>query len=366
MKAILKLIGVVALGLAAYLLLWPVSVDPQPWTPTPSAGYVGPFERNTKLAAMEFMALKNGEYGPEDVTIGADGRMYTAVHSGRILAIDPESGETETIVETNGRPLGIEFDSEGTLWIADAYRGLYSLSPDGELTLHADTTTDGSPILYADDVDIAPDGRVYFSDASTRFGAENNGGTLAASLLDLMEHSDNGRVLVFDPASGETTVFADGLTFANGVAVSEDGRYLLVNETGSYAVHRYSLQEEDYGARTTIVSGLPGFPDNVNRMSDGNFWVGIVSPRSGALDDLAGSPFQRKLVSRLPASMRPNAQLYTFVLKIDIDGNVLENLQEPSGAYATATGATELADGRLVLSSLTEPRIAILPASARD
>ncbi|MEM1402691.1 MAG: SMP-30/gluconolactonase/LRE family protein [Pseudomonadota bacterium] len=365
MKTILKLIGVAVLSLGAYLLLWPVSVDPQSWTPTPSAGYVGPFERNTELAALEFLPLADGEYGPEDVTIGADGRMYTAVHSGRILAIDPESGATETIVETKGRPLGIEFDDKGTLWIADAYRGLFSLSTDGELTLHASETSDGSPILYADDVDIAPDGRVYFSDASTRFGAENNGGTLAASLLDLMEHSDNGRILVFDPQSGETSVFAEGLTFANGVAVSADGRYLLVNETGSYAVHRYSLQETDYGRRTTIVSGLPGFPDNVNRMNDGNFWIGIVSPRSEALDELAESPFSRRIVSRLPASMRPTAQLYTFVIKIDVDGSILENLQEPSGAYATATGATELPDGRLVLSSLTEPRIAILPAMAR-
>ncbi len=38
--------------------------------------------------------------------------------------------------------------------------------------LLADKASDGSPILYADDLDVAFDGTVYFSDASTRFSAK--------------------------------------------------------------------------------------------------------------------------------------------------------------------------------------------------
>ena len=78
-----------------------------------------------------------------------------------------------------------------------------------------------------------------FSGASTRFGAAESGGTYAASLLDLMEHTRNGRLLVYDPETGRATTLLDGLSFANGVAVSPDQSFVLVNETGEYRVIRH-------------------------------------------------------------------------------------------------------------------------------
>jgi len=353
------ILGLLVLA-AAYLAFWPVPVDPRAWSPSDNPGYTGVFEANDALASAQYIALPDGEYGPEDITVGPDGRLYTAVHSGKILALDMATGAWSEFAATDGRPLGIEFDREGILWVADAYLGLLSISPRGEVSLRAAETVDGSPILYADDVDIAADGRVYFSDASTRFGARDNGGTLAASLLDLMEHSANGRVLVYDPDTGTTEVFADGLTFANGVAVSADGRSVYVNETGTYEVHRYSLEEDSYGERRTVLSALPGFPDNINRMPDGSLWLGIVSPRSEGLDSLAGSPALRRVVMRLPEGFGPAPQRYGFVVQINESGEVLANLQDPSGAYASTTGATVLPDGRLAISSLTESRIAIV------
>ena len=48
--------------------------------------------------------------------------------------------------------------------------------PFNVITLSVETLTDsvdGTPILYADDLDIADDGIIYFSDASTKFGAHS-------------------------------------------------------------------------------------------------------------------------------------------------------------------------------------------------
>ena len=78
----------------------------------------------------------------------------------------------------------------------------------------------GIPIRFADDVAVAADGKVYFSDASTKFGAKESGGTCEASLLDLMEHGGHGRLIVYDPATGVANTLMDGLNFANGVARS--------------------------------------------------------------------------------------------------------------------------------------------------
>ena len=98
----------------------------------------------------------------------------------------------------------------------------------------------------------------------------------------------------------------------------------------------------------------------INRNPDGTFWLGLVSPRNDAVDGLSGKPFLRKVIQRLPAAIRPKPQRYGFVVKIDENGTVLETLQDPSGAYALTTGAIEGPDGKLYISSLTEPDLGVL------
>jgi hypothetical protein len=71
-------------------------------------------------------------------------------------------------------------------------------------------------------------------------------------------------------------------------------------------------------------------------------------------------PFVRKIIMRLPPFMRPAAQRYGFVIKIDENGNVLEALQGPSGNYALTTGLIEGPDGTRFITSLTEPDLGIL------
>jgi hypothetical protein len=53
----------------------------------------------------------------------------------------------ETFVQTGGRPLGIKFDAGGNLIVADAFRGLLSVSPEGKVTVLADTVN-GERMLF--------------------------------------------------------------------------------------------------------------------------------------------------------------------------------------------------------------------------
>lgn len=356
MRAVLKILGVVILGLAGYLAFWPVPVQPVAWQSPESPGYTGDFAKNDRLAALQFIDL-NGPTGPEDADIGPDGSVYMATHDGDILRLG-DDGTLSVFANTGGRPLGLEFAADGVLYVADAYRGLLSIDQSGKVSLLADKTKDGSPILYADDVDIAADGTVYFSDASTRFGAKQSGGTLAASILDLVEHSANGRILRYDPTTKETTVFAEGLTFANGVAVNEASDAIYVVETGDYRVWRFPV---DGGKGEIVLDNLPGFPDNINNAPDGTFWIGLVSPRNAIMDKLADKPFWRRVIMRLPEALKPAPTRHGFVLRMDADGRVIETLQDPSGNYALTTGAVTLPDGRIAVTSLTEPRLGILP-----
>jgi hypothetical protein len=50
MKKALLVLGLLLLGLAAYLALWPVPIEPLSWKAPAAPGYVGPHEANQKLA----------------------------------------------------------------------------------------------------------------------------------------------------------------------------------------------------------------------------------------------------------------------------------------------------------------------------
>lgn len=353
-----RLFVLALLGLAAYLLAWPVPVDPRPWAPGESPGFGGPYAKNQRLAELERVPV-GGATGPEDLAADPEGTLYTTSHEGFILR-RPPGGRFERWVETGGRPLGIAWDAAGDrLAVADAFLGLLAVTRSGAVERLTDEA-DGVPIRYADDVVAGADGKLYFSDASTKFGAAEWGGTYEASLLDIIEHGGHGRLLVFDPASGRTSTVLDGLQFANGVALTPDEESVLVVETGSYRVLRHHLAGPRAGTTETVIENLPGYPDNLNRSSRG-YWLGLVSERRAVIDGSAGSPFVRRILQRLPAFLRPEATRYAHVIAFDLDGEVTANLQAHGPkAYARTTGAFEH-EGALWITSLHEPALARMP-----
>ncbi|UCB50087.1 MAG: SMP-30/gluconolactonase/LRE family protein [Deltaproteobacteria bacterium] len=352
LKKILWILLVIIILIVLYFVVWPVAVDPVAWQAPPNPGYTGPFAQNERLKGIEVFPIGDNR-GPEDIALDAQGRIYAATHEGRIVRLKPDGSNPQNWVDTGGRPLGIDFDGKGNLIVADAYRGLLSVASDGTITALA-TTADGIPIRYADDVDVAGDGKIYFSDASAKFGAKEWGGTYEASLLDINEHGGHGRLLVYDPTTGKARTLLKGLNFANGVSVSHDQSYVLINDTGSYRVIRYWIAGPNKGKSEPLIEALPGFPDNISAGLEGRYWVALVSPRNRLIDNLSGKPFVRKMIQRMPAFLRPKAVPYGHIIAIDGNGKVLEDLQDPDGAYPINTSVTETGE-YLYIGSLVTP-----------
>lgn len=333
--AILSLLALLLL----YLAFWPVPVSPLAWDAPKFRGLVDPFAPNDRLSLATPVSIGDFD-GPEDIAGGGDGYLYVSTKSGHIIRQRSSRQEFDVFVEVGGRPLGLEFGSDEYLYIANAPLGLQRVSPDGSIETLVNEF-DGEPIHYADDLAIADDGRVFFSDASSKFSPVNSGGSYEASLLDILEHGGHGRVFEYSPATKQTRVIMDGLNFANGVAISEDQQFLIVNETGHYRVVKHWLEGPNAGNSEIILDNLPGFPDNVNNGINGKFWIGLVAPRVDILDDLSDSPFLRKVVQRLPASFRPKALPSSHVIAIDGDGQVLMNLQDTRMTFPALTGVYE-------------------------
>lgn len=353
MKKTLAIAAMILALAAAYLLLWPVPIDPVAWQAPTDRGYVDPFSINDRLKFATGIDLGNYE-GPEDATVGADGRIYATTSGGEIIRI--QNRGVSVFANVGGQPLGIETDHDGSLIIANSYLGIQSVSRDGNVTTLLDEV-DGEPLVYANNLGIGPDGIIYFSESSSKFGAEKFSGALSSSLLDIMEHGGHGRVFSFDPSSGTVRVLLRDLNYANGVAVSQDGSYLVVAETGHYRILKHWLTGEKKGTTEVLLDNLPGFPDNIKSGFSGRFWIGFVAPRNQLLDQLADKPFVRKLVQRLPAGLRPNAQPFSHVVAINGNGDILMNMHDPDMRFAMLTGVLETRDA-LYLTTLSGNQLA--------
>jgi len=338
-----------------YLFLWPVSIQPLAWTPPPAPPLTGQYQQNALLSTTERLSLGTGTpspgngFGPEDVALDREGRIYAGLDDGRVMRLQADGTKPEVFSNTHGRPLGLVFDPAGNLIVADAIKGLLSLARDGSVTVLT-TGADGVPFGCTNDLDVAADGTIYFTDASSKY-------PLTDFTADLLEHGPNGRFFAYDPRTKTTHTLLRDLSFSNGVAVSSDQSFALIVETGSYRVHRYWLKGAKQGQSEIFIENLPGFPDGISSNGKGEFWLALVTPRDALLDKLLPHPFLRKAVARLPKLLQPAPKRYSFVLRLDVNGHVIENLQDGSPhCYAEIANAVER-QGTLYFGSIGESSV---------
>ncbi|MBU2621655.1 MAG: SMP-30/gluconolactonase/LRE family protein, partial [Proteobacteria bacterium] len=166
MKKLFIPILVIAAALLGYLLFWPTKIDPVAYTPAKKPELSGILAQNNELAKAALIA-KGKINGPEDVVIDSEGRLYGGTQDGKIVRI-LKDGSIEVFAETGGRPLGLAFDASGNLIVADAYKGLLSIDAARNITVLV-TGAEETPFRFTDHLDIASDGKIYFTDASFKY-----------------------------------------------------------------------------------------------------------------------------------------------------------------------------------------------------
>lgn len=342
-KTILKTIAILLGIIVLYLLFYPVSFEPVAYTPPPNPGLeTGAFAKNTKLASTTPLLSDQGT-GPEDIAMGPDSLLYTAYEDGRIVRFSLDGKKMAGFANTGGRPLGLQFDAQGNLIVADQYKGLLLVDPLGAVRVLADEVA-GTKIFFADHLDITSDGIIYFSDASQRNHDIET---------EVWELQPTGRLLSYNPTTKKTKIELEGMRFANGIALGPNDEYLLITETFGMKINKFWLKGAKKGTKEVWVNELPGFPDNISYNDKGIFWVAIPNLRLPEFEPLYDKPFLRKVLKRLPSFMinAPEPTKYGMVIGFDESAKVVENLQDPSGNLQMITSANEF-DGTLYLGSL--------------
>jgi ribose transport system permease protein len=341
-----------------------------PLAPAPSilAGSASPWAQNDRLIKAEAIGLDQVE-GPEDVIVDRQDRVYGSTRDGNIIRFSgPGFGHREVFAHIGGRPLGMQFDKDENLIVAVAGMGVYGVRPDGEVYKVTDETNrtwyklnDDSRLRMADDLDIAPDGKIYFSDCTTRYEMTTNS-------LDIMEGRPNGRLVCYDPATRKTWTVLNHFYFPNGICVSHDGRFVLIASTSLCKVFRLWLQGPDKDKLEVVLDRIPGNCDNINRASDGNYWLALVGIRTPVFDLAMRKPgFRLRMVKQVPTDewLAPGLN-HGCVVKFTEKGEVLEAFWDPTGiSHSTLTSMREH-KGHLYLGGLENNRIGRIRLEGAD
>ena len=338
-----------------------VSPTYQKLDPAPdcSAEAGGVYALNNKLRDVSLIGVGRIE-SPEDVILDRDDNLYAGSRHGDIIRFfAPDYERMEVFAHIGGQPLGMAFDREDNLYVCVGGMGLYRVTPQRQVERVTDETNrswrsinDDSRLRLADDLDITDDGRVFFSEATVRYEMDE-------WAVDGLEARGNGRIVCYDPRDKSTRTVLRDLKFPNGIAIAGDGQSILFAETWGCCVKRYWFDGPKAGQVEMVIDDLPGYPDNINLASDGNYWLALVGMRSPAYDLAMRMPgFRKRMASRLPIDewLFPNINT-GCVLKFSEKGEVLETLWDLGGENHPMITSMREHRGHLYLGGISNNRI---------
>lgn len=336
--------------------------------PAANSGMGTPYAMNDRLRDTKLIGLDQVE-GPEDVIFDKDDHLYCGNRHGDLIRfLAPDYTEQEVFCHIGGHPLGMAFAENGDLYVCVGGMGLYAIDPQGDVRKLTDETNrtlfsiiDDSRLRLADDLDIAPDGKVYFSEATIRH-------EMHSWPVDALESRGNGRIICYDPATNKTQTILRKLVFPNGVCLQHDGQAILFAESWACRISRYWISGPKAGQTEPVIAALPGYPDNINRASDGTYWLALMGMRTPALDVALKMPkFRKSMARRLPHDewLYPNINT-GCVVKFNDSGEILDVMWDDGGENHPMITSMREHKGHLYLGGIYNNRIGQVKLAGTD
>lgn len=333
------------------------SIRPVAWRPAPMPSFTGTTALNDRLAHAEKLSI-NGCFGPEDIIFDTAGNLYCGVHSkaddfsdGQILRIAP-NGKAAVFYNARSWVAGLHFDANGHLVALSHREGLIRIDPVGHVTVLARTDAEGKPFLIPNGLDIASDGKIYFSNTS-----EISAYNVRYGRKVILEQRPIGGLYCYNPETGQVSTLIKGSFFANGVVLSQKEDFVLMTETSRYRVLKYWLKGDKAGQTEIFMENLPGFPNGISIRENGSFWLGFSTKRNESLDKIHPKKGMKKLVYALPNFLQPKAEKFGMVMNVSAEGKIIQTYFDPKGVTLPEAGAVKEHNGYLYLGGDVLPHI---------
>jgi len=201
----------------------------------------------------------------------AEGRLwFSDVHDYAVKSVDLD-GTLRKVADVPGRPSGLGRMPDGRWLVVGAKEDKLNWLDGGRLSVAADL----APLVlgHAGDMVVDGEGRAYISDTGFDHGAG--------------EEPRLGQVLLFTQAAGLRIVAAD-TNWANGSAVSADGRQFFLAETYGERISQFTIEPSGDLSERRVFAELGSAPDGICLDEDGGMWVGLPFKQEFAHVDGSG------------------------------------------------------------------------------
>jgi gluconolactonase len=198
---------------------------------------------------------------PEGLAVHRDGSIWCGGERGQIYRIETDGSSMEQVASSGGFSQGMAFDAEDNLYVCDLmHAAIMRLDArSGALEKFADGVN-GRGIKISNFPAFDSEGRLYVSD-SHAFKEPGPG------------------IFRFNPDGSGELWYDEPINFANGLALSADGRHLYVAETFGNAVFRVAIADDGSAGIREEVASLPGvLPDGLAFDTEGNLYVACYEP----------------------------------------------------------------------------------------
>ncbi|KAF6159803.1 hypothetical protein GIB67_030061 [Kingdonia uniflora] len=259
--------------------------------------------------------------GPEDIAYDAEEHVvYTSCNDGWIKRVTVTELVGDVTVQNwayvGGRPLGIVLTSDKELIVAESDKGLLKVTRDKDVKLLT-AEAEGLKFRLTDGVDVAKNGIIYFTDASSKYNLEQH-------MFDILEGRPYGRFMSYDPSTNRTQVLVRDLYFANGVAVSPNQDYVIFCETPLRRCQKYHIEGENKGKVDMFVDNLPGYPDNIRYDGEDTYYIALASGKTFSWDVLMRYTWVRKTVGILSRYVKfPYMLSHSGVVAVNLKGEMI-------------------------------------------
>ena len=230
-----------------------------------------------------------GVQRPEDVVVGRDGTVWISDQRSACARIG-DNGELVRVGQAGGAPNGINMDREGRILIANfggpdtGYGPLQRLDPNTGVVETVCAAIGGRKLFGANYPLCDSAGRIWCSHSTW------------GPVDEAFAGKNDGLIFRCDP-DGRVVVLAEGIRFANGIALDAQEQNLYVCETTGCDVLRYaihsdgslaapvrhgpvlglSVQEvQDRRPLTAALRNQLGATDGCGFDAEGNLWVTLV------------------------------------------------------------------------------------------